>query len=142
MRGPREGWAVCNTGESRLWRRTNGFWTMVQELANRKVLHVFAIDEKNVWAVVESENPYKDNLMFYDGRKWKEIKTPNSDQIRDLNFLSPKSGWAGCIWGQIMRYDGLSWKLVDCPTPYHIQHLIMINDSLGYATSITNEGYY
>ena len=134
MRGPHEGWAVCNTGESRLWRRTNGFWTMVQELANRKIRYIYAIDKNNVWAAIESKNSYKDNLMFFDGGTWQEIKTPNSDQIRDLFFLSPNSGWAGCIWGQIMRFDGLSWKLADCPTPYHIQHLIMVNDSLGYAT--------
>lgn len=128
-----DGYAIFTHEEPCLWKLSQGHWQRMSLPNSYTPLNIFALSDKDLWIVCMDNIPYKNYLLHYNGKGWEYFLTPNSDGIRDLDFLSSTSGWAVGDWGQIMRYFDKKWEIYHCPTPYHINKLIMLNDSLGYA---------
>ncbi len=134
---PQCGWASFYESELKLCRYEGGRWELLDSpLGDSKDnCPLFALSPKDLWTIVKTDIPYKDNLLHFNGAGWVEIVTPNSTGIRDLWFSSSSEGWAGCEWGQIMHYDGKKWELVPCPVYNHIDVLMMENEEEGWAMS-------
>lgn len=118
-----------------LYRYHKGIWERVFLPANKTVYLVFAIEETKYWLTCSTTIPYKENLLYFNGKDFIEVVTPNVEEIVSLEFQSPQFGLAGCIAGQIMKYDGSGWHLVPCPASTHVNAIWLINSDFGLAMS-------
>ena len=138
--GKDKGWLLIHSRNSELWKRSEGMWE--RESLNPNVKNYgrfFAVSMNNLWITIDTSIPYKSNLINYNGKKWKEYKTPNTAGILNLWFNARSSGWAACDWGQILYFNGKSWEQKYCPTTDHIKHIMMRDDNYGVAITDNSE---
>lgn len=133
--GSGEGWLVPQDDARFVLRRKAGRWNAIRFPSYPSIgqAAVFALNEKDVWLPCQTDIPYKQNLLHFDGKEWTEVRTPNTLRIKSLFFTSPNSGWAGCEWGQLIRYDGGRWRMHPFPLSRHIDGLFFDSPSHGYA---------
>ena len=127
------GWTFCQESQQ-LYQYKNGEWHIVSKPADIHYYNVFGFSKNNVWVGCFDKKIYRHFLWHHDGKKLKKIYPPNSDGIRDLDFISPDNIWGACEWGEIIHYDGKDWNLIPSPVFAHLETVNMINDSLGYFT--------
>jgi signal transduction histidine kinase len=137
--GPDQGWAIFQSDEDQLWRLRDSKWDLIHKIYSIRLYEhpirypLFAPDPDHVWIINDTDIPYKDELILFNGKNWISVPAPNSEGIRDIWFTSPSLGWAACEWGQMMQYDGQEWNLVSCPVFNHIEYLLMLSDEEGWA---------
>ena len=127
------GWSLSYDYEH-LYRCKDGLWTVVEKPNNLEYKKLYGFSKNNLWIGCLDKTKYRFFLRHFDGDNWENIYTPNTDFIRDLEFVNQNSVWGACEWGEIIHFNGNDWKLVPSPTFSHLNTITMINDSLGWAT--------
>jgi len=125
------GW-MFNSAERHLYRYQNGNWFKVPKANRFEYIKLFGYSSNNIWFCCFDEENYRYFLRHYNGKKWENIYTPNSDRINGLCYIAPDNIWGACGWGEIIHFDGRNWELIFSPVYNHFNCVIMMNDSLGW----------
>jgi len=84
-------------------------------------------------------------LLHYTAGRWKQAASPSTDPIRDIQMLSPDSGWAVGNRGAILRYQNGVWALAVPPQQIISEDLFRIHlmaDGRGWAVGSGSQSLY
>ncbi|MFA6469257.1 MAG: carboxypeptidase regulatory-like domain-containing protein [Bacteroidota bacterium] len=96
--------------------------------------------ENRYWTSYRGYDPNDYHTFTYDGTKWTEVKTKDSQLIKgnSIVLINESLGWIVGELGYIYRFDGENWSTVDIPSSSVLNRVIMLNANSGWA--VGNDG--
>lgn len=136
-----DGWAVGEQGV--ILRLDAGEWREVESPVDSTIRRVFALGDRDAWAVVDEpyaigpgDFRFRSRLLRWKGSAWSVLPTPEPmGYIVDISFLTPRSAWGIAFedYGEgrefhLIRWNGNAWTAEDGTPALNAIRIISADD--------------
>ncbi len=91
-----------------IWHWDGSVWVPFHVAPSILPINAFALtDENEAWSV--GDGGY---MSHWDGQQWNEYSGPTTNDLHDVDFISPDNGWAVGKHATMLHWDGKNWSLI------------------------------
>lgn len=120
--GPRNAWAVGDSGTIYAWKGTR--WSPSASGTTATLRGVYAASTTSAWAVGDAGT-----ILFWNGGRWAPVRSGVTAGLRSIAGASATDIWAVGDAGTSVHWDGKTWTSVPTPTANALYRVRMLGFS-------------